>query len=183
MNKIIRRTVFTTIALLSATAQAERADRTKPVNLEADRVSVDDKQQIQTFEGNVRLTQGTISISTGKLIVRQDAEGFQRGIAYGGADTAGGAVGLARFKQKREGRSDFIEGEAERIEHDNRTEKTEFFGRAKVKSGLDEVRGPYISYDGKTENYVVSGAAEKGGRVSAVIQPKEKSKPDSATKP
>ena len=79
MNKIIRRIVFTAFALLSATALAERADRTKPVNLEADRVSVDDKQQIQTFEGNVRLAQGTLSISTSRLIVRQDAEGFQRG--------------------------------------------------------------------------------------------------------
>lgn len=190
MKNSTRLFVFAATVFVSMPAHAERADRTKPVNLEADRVSVDDKQQIQTFEGNVRLTQGTITISTSKLVVRQDAEGFQRGIAYGSAGSAGdkdatanGAEGLARFKQKREGRSDFIEGEAERIEHDNRTEKTEFFGRAKVKSGLDEVRGPYISYDAKTENYVVSGAAEKGGRVSAVIQPKEKSKPDTSAKP
>lgn len=186
MNNSLRLLIFVATTLLSMTAQAERADRTKPVNLEADRVSVDDKQQIQTFEGNVRLTQGTITISTSKLVVRQDAEGFQRGIAYGSAGDKGapasGTEGLARFKQKREGRSDFIEGEAERIEHDNRTEKTEFFGRAKVKSGLDEVRGPYISYDGKTENYLVSGA-EKGGRVSATINPKDKYKPDAATKP
>lgn len=187
MKNLTRLLVLAAITLVSMAAQAERADRTKPVNLEADRVSVDDKQQVQTFEGNVRLTQGTITISTSKLVVRQDAEGFQRGIAYGNTGGTGevttGAEGLARFKQKREGRSDFIEGEAERIEHDNRTEKTEFFGRAKVKSGLDEVRGPYISYDAKTENYVVSGAAEKGGRVSAVIQPKEKSKPEASAKP
>ena len=79
MNNSLRLLIFVATTLLSMTAQAERADRTKPVNLEADRVSVDDKQQIQTFEGNVRLTQGTITISTSKLVVRQDAEGFHLG--------------------------------------------------------------------------------------------------------
>ena len=172
--------VFIPFLIIASAAQAERADRGKPVGLEADRVSVDDKQKIQTFEGNVRLTQGTMSISTSKLVVRQDADGFQSGIASGGTEAN---EGLARFKQKREGRNDFIEGEAERIEHDNRTEKTEFFGRARVKSGLDEVRGPYISYDGKTENYLVSGAGGKGGRVTATIQPRDKTKPETATKP
>lgn len=183
MKNMSIRLTLALITLVSFSAQAERADRSKPVNLEADRVAVDDKQQIQTFEGNVRLSQGSMSISTSKLVVRQDAEGFQKGIAYGGVSDGGDSGGLARFKQKREGRNDYVEGEAERIEHDNRTEKTEFFGRARVKSGLDEVRGPYISFDGKTENYVVSGASGKGGRVTATIQPKDKSKPEPAAKP
>lgn len=175
---------FASLTCLSFSAFAERADRSKPVNLEADRVAVDERQQIQTFEGNVRLSQGSMSITTSKLVVRQDAEGFQKGIAHGGSSEN---AGLARFKQKREGRNDFVEGEAERIEHDNRTEKTEFFGRARVKSGGDEVRGPYIAYDGKTENYVVSGdggsTGGKGGRVTATIQPKDKSKSDASAKP
>ena len=42
--------------LLAAPAvQAEKADRDKPVNIEADRVSVDDVKKLQTFEGNVQL--------------------------------------------------------------------------------------------------------------------------------
>ena len=172
--------VLLPLMMVGLIAQAERADRSKPVGLEADRVSVDEKQKIQTFEGNVRLTQGTLSISTNKLVVRQDADGFQNGVAFGGTEAN---EGLARFKQKRDGRNDFIEGEAERIEHDNRTEKTEFFGRARVKSGLDEVRGPYISYDGKTENYVVNGAGSKGGRVTATIQPRDKTNSETPVKP
>jgi lipopolysaccharide export system protein LptA len=183
--------LFASAVFFSFPAQAERADRSKPVNLEADRVAVDERQQIQTFEGNVRLSQGSMSISTGKLIVRQDAEGFEKGTAFGGPSgnkaDLGESAGLAKFRQKREGRNDFVEGEAERIEHDNRTEKTEFFGRARVRSGGDEVRGPYISYDGKTENYVVSGvggsSAAKGDRVTATIQPKEKSKAEPTSKP
>jgi len=151
-------------------ANADKADREKPVHLEADRISVDDAKKLYILEGNVQLVRGTLVIHTAKLVVSQDADGFQKGIAYGGTN------GLAHFRQKREGRNEYVEGEAERIEHDGRQEKTDFFNRAYIKSGLDEVSGQYISYDGRSENYVVTGsgstAAGKGERVRAVIQPK-----------
>jgi len=157
--------------LASTAAYAERADRDKPVNLEAARVTVDDAKKVHVFEGNVLLSQGTLTIRAERLVVTQDAEGFQKGIATGGAD------GLASFRQKREGKSEYVDGKAERIEYDSRAEKSEFFARAQVKSGQDEVRGHYISYDGKTEQYLVTavpGAAQNSeqGRVRAVIQPK-----------
>lgn len=164
-----------------SSAHAEKADRDKPVQLEADKVTVDDKQQLHVYEGNVVLTQGTLTIKANRLNVKQDADGYQRGIALGGADSRNG---LAWFRQKREGKDDYVEGEGERIEHDNRSEKTEFFTRAHLKSGLDEVSGQYIIFDSKTENYVVSsspGGVAKAGvpaaasqRVIAIIQPKNK---------
>jgi lipopolysaccharide export system protein LptA len=155
-------------------ALAERADRDKPVNLEADRITVDDLKKVQVFEGNVQLVQGTLVIRTDRLVVTQDAEGFQHGTAHGGAN------GLARFRQKREGKDEYIEGEAERIEYEAKGEKAQFFVRAMVRSGLDEVRGQYISYDGRTERYLVTSGpdgtsamtAGKPDRVRAVIQSK-----------
>ncbi len=170
---LILASLFITLAM---PARAEKTDREKPINLEADRISMDDIKKQQIFEGNVILTQGTMQIRTDKLVVTQDADGFQKGVATGGAN------GLARFKQKRDGSDDYIEGEAERIEHDAREEKTEFFVRAWVKNGLDEVKGQYISYDSLTEKYVVTNGAgqtktAKGAeqaRVRAIIQPKGK---------
>lgn len=159
--------------LSSGAALAERADRDKPMNLEANRITIDDAKKVQIFEGNVQLVQGTIVVRAEKIVVSQDADGFQRGTALGG----GGR--LATFRQKREGKDEYIEGEAERIEYFGKADKVELFGQAHVKSGLDEVHGQYISYDGTTENYVVSGGpadAAKGGkpeRVRAVIQPKQ----------
>ena len=44
---------------LALPAHAEKADREKPINLEADRISMDDVNKVQVFEGNVILTQGT----------------------------------------------------------------------------------------------------------------------------
>jgi lipopolysaccharide export system protein LptA len=152
-------------------AHAERADRDKPVNLEADRITVDDAKKQHVFDGNVTLTQGTLVIRANRIVVNQDADGFQKGVATGNP---------ARFRQKREGSDEIVEGESERIEHDARSEKTEFFNRAWVKSGLDEVKGNYISYDALSERYVVTSASDAkggtpaGGRVRAVIQPKQK---------
>lgn len=152
---------------------AEKADREKPINLESDRVTVDDAKQIATFEGRVVLTQGTLVIRGDRMEVRQDSQGFQYGTTWGN---------LAYFRQKREGYDEYIEGWAERIEYDGRADKVQMFNRASMKKGADEVRGNYISYDANTEFFqVIGGGARAGdgsdGRVRAVLQPKPKAKP------
>ncbi|MDD3354946.1 lipopolysaccharide transport periplasmic protein LptA [Zoogloea sp.] len=175
--------LFLSAAILSLTlggaspAQAERADRNKPVNIEADKVTVDDKNKIHIFQGRVQLTQGTLTIRSDKLIVSQDLEGYQRGIATGGEG------GLARFRQKREGKNEWVEGEGERIEHDARSELSQFFQRARVRSGDDEVRGQYIQFNGLTETYLVTNGPNattipsQQGRVQVTLQPKKKEAP------
>lgn len=179
MKTATRLCAAATILVLTFSAQAEKADRDKPINLEADRVSMDDINKIQIFEGRVVMTQGTMQLRASKVVVTQDADGFQK------CDAAGGANGLSRFRQKRDNSDDYFEGEAERIVHDARTEKTEFFVRAWVKSGLDEVKGHYISYDALTEKYLVTNkggetraaTGEAQARVRAIIQPKNKNAP------
>lgn len=168
------------VALLCAgDVRAEKADREKPINLEADRVTVDDAKQIATFEGKVVLTQGTLVIRGNRMEVRQDNQGFKNGVTWGD---------LAYFKQKREGYDEYIEGWAERIEYDGRADKVQMFNRAMMKKSGDEVRGSYISYDANTEFFQVTGgspqAASGGdGRVRAVLQPKSKGKPAAVPKP
>ncbi len=178
MKPVSRQRLFiTSLALLALTtppAHAEKADRGKPVNIEADRVTVDDKNKIHIFEGHVVLTQGTLTIRSDKLVVSQDAEGYQRGIATGGEG------GLARFRQKREGKNEWVDGEGERIEHDARSELSQFFQRGRVKSGEDEVRGQYIQFNGVTETYLVTNGPNattvpsQQSRVQVTIQPKKK---------
>lgn len=160
--------------LTTAPALAEKADRDKPLLLDAGLLTVDDAKKVRIFTGDVRIAQGSLTILCEKLVVSDDPEGVQSGVATGGPG------GLARFRQKREGKDEYVEGEAERIVYDGKAEKTEFFQRAHIKSGRDEVRGHYISYDGKSENYVVSSAPGGGAsapgpsdRVRAVIQPRK----------
>ncbi|HEX9673371.1 MAG TPA: lipopolysaccharide transport periplasmic protein LptA [Burkholderiales bacterium] len=161
------------LAALAAPAVAEKTDRDKPVNLEADKVTIDDARQIALFEGNVVLTQGTLQIRGERMQVRQDKEGFKYGTTWGSP---------AYFKQKRDGFEEYIEGWAERIEYDGRAESMQMFNRAQLKRGQDEVRGNYISYDAKSEFFQVTGGNGAGpngpeSRVRAVIQPKSKDKP------
>jgi len=164
---------------LAVPAPAEKADREKPINLEADRVTLDDVKQTAHFEGNVLLNQGTMQIRGDRMEVRQDKEGFKYGVTWGTP---------AYFRQKREGYDEYIEGWAERIEYDGRTETMQMFNRAQLKRGQDEVRGNYISYDARTEFFQVTGGGKSAatggsdGRVRAVIQPKSKDKPQ-ATPP
>jgi lipopolysaccharide export system protein LptA len=153
-------------------AGAERADLDKPVNLEADRVDLDDAKKEAVFVGNVTLTQGTLTIKADKIIVKQDASGFQYGIAYGNP---------AHFRQKREGSDEYIEGFSERLEYDGKADKVQMFTNARIQHGGDEVRGDYISYDAVTEFFQVIGGGKSAatggnpqGRVRAVIQPKTK---------
>ena len=166
------------LTALALPASAEKADRDKPVNLEADRVTIDDAKQIAIFEGNVMLTQGTLQIRGDRMEVRQDKEGFKQGTTWGSPAT---------FRQKREGYDEYIEGWAGRIEYDGRVETLQMFNRAQLKRGQDEVRGNYISYDARSEFFQVTGvspntpvSSEPEGRVRAVIQPKSKEKPPAA---
>lgn len=166
------------VLLLATAAHAEKADREKPMHLESDRVTVDEAKQTAVFEGNVVLTQGTLTIRSDRMQVRQDDEGFRFGTAWGN---------LAYFRQKREGYDDFIEGWAERIEYDGRADKVQMFNRASMKRGPDEVHGNYISYDAVTEFFQVVGGGTKAatadnpqGRVRAILQPKPKDKPAAA---
>lgn len=154
-------------------AFAERADRDKPMLLEANRVSIDDAKKVQILEGDVVITKGTMLLKADRIIITEDAYGFQKGTAFSGKS------GLARFRQKREGKDEYIDGEAERIEYNTRSEVAELFHRAWVQSGDDQVRGDYIWYDSISEKYLVTAGETRDPkapppRVRAVIQPKNK---------
>lgn len=151
-------------------ALAEAADRDKPIELEADTVTVNDAKKTSTYSGNVILTQGTLVIRADKLIVREDKEGFQHSTSTGNPTT---------FKQKREGKNEYMEGSAQRIEYDGRMDKVQLYTKAWVKRGEDIVYGDYISYDANAEYAEVIGGAKSesgtsSGRVKAIIQPKNK---------
>jgi len=159
-----------TFACVCMSANAERADRDQPVNVEADSVEIDDKKQEAVFSGSVVLTQGTLMLRADRIVVKQSESGFQSAVAHGKP---------AYFRQKREGFDDFIEGQAERLVYNGEAEKIELFIKAKLKRGGDEVRGAYISYNALTEFFEVNSGDDNAmppgsprGRVRAIIQPR-----------
>lgn len=157
---------------MAINVHAEKADRDKPIDLEADSVTVNDAKQTSTYTGNVILTQGTLIIRGDKLVIREDSHGFQHSTSYGNPTT---------FKQKLEGKSEYMEGSGQRIEYDGRMDKVQLYTKAWVKRGEDIVHGDYIMYDANAEYAEVIGGGSQAatpatptGRVRAVIQPKNK---------
>jgi lipopolysaccharide export system protein LptA len=158
------------LLLAAPVCLAERADRDKPVHLEADQVLIDDAQQTSTFTGNVQFTQGTLLIRGEKIVVVEDKDGYKLGTAYGHP---------ASYRQKREGLDEYIDGYGERIVYDTRAETVDFYVQARVVRNLDDVRGQHITYSQKTEIFQVhstdpSTATTPPKRVRAVLQPKPK---------
>ena len=157
------------LAAMSAfSAKAEKADREKPTQVEANRMTSDEARRISIFEGNVVLTKGTLQLQADRVVVRQDADGFQTATATGSP---------VRFRQKSDPRGGaegvWIEGQAGRIEIDEKNERIELHQNAQVTRDKDEVRGSYILYDQRSEFFSVSSAKDApGSRVRAVIQPK-----------
>ncbi len=165
------------IALSGTLALAEKADNSKPMNIESDALRYDDLKQLSVFTGRVVMTKGSIVIRGGMVAVRQDAQGYQF------AEVTAETGKLAFFRQKREGVDEFIEGEAEKIEFDGRADTVKFIKSAQMRrlrgaSLADEVTGSTILYNNGTDVFTVDGGVTRSpadksrGRVRVVLTPK-----------
>ncbi|KND55846.1 LptA, protein essential for LPS transport across the periplasm [Candidatus Paraburkholderia kirkii] len=166
------------VALTALPAHAEKADRDKPLNIEADNMSYDDLNQKNIFTGHVVATKGTIVIKADRVEVTQDPQGYQ----YATGTSSGNA--LSYFRQKRDGVDEYIDGKAVRIDYDGKNDFTKLTTRATVRrlQGLttvqDEVHGSVITYDGQKDFYTatagkdVAGPGNLTGRVRAMLAPR-----------
>ena len=156
-------------------AWAEKADKDKPVNIEADTASMDDAQKIAIYQGHVVLTQGTLMITAERIEVRQDDQGFSSG------DATGKPV---YFREKMEASDEYAEGWANHLEYDGRGDKLKLTGQARLKRGEDDLRGNLITYDGTSEYFQAQGSISGSpGRVRAVIRPKNANATPGKTSP
>ena len=180
------------LALLLAAAfplaHAEKADRSKPLTIEADQPgTLDLVKQVVVFNGNVVVAQGTMAIRAERVEVRERADGHRSATAVG----SGGKP--ASYKQQRDAVDESIEGVADRIEYDSRGDVVRFAGNAQVRrlrggAPADEIIGALITYDSGNETFSVQGApapvagASSGpgnGRIKVTLAPRPE-KPDAA---
>jgi lipopolysaccharide export system protein LptA len=157
-------------------ALAERADRNKPMTLESDRPCVVDlRKQTSVCSGNVVVSQGTLQLRAERLELGESADGYQVVHAIGSDSQP------ARFKQKRDGLDETIEGQARRIDYDGSSGVLNFDGQAVVRrlrgsTLADEIQGASIVWDSRSEQFNVKGgaatASNPSGRVRAVITPR-----------
>ena len=166
-------------------ASAEKADRDKPINYQADTGDVNVQTKVGTLIGNVILTQGTLRIHADKIVFHQNPDNSVSATAWGNPIT---------FREKRDNVDEYYEGVAQRAEYDGQKRFLELFDRALLRKGTDEIRSNYISYDAATEFFKAEGRPDSrpaaagetalGARVRGVFQPQQKdaAKDDKASK-
>jgi lipopolysaccharide export system protein LptA len=174
-HRPLRRLLLLGLLLAATAGQAEKGDRAKPMTIEADQPgTVDLQRQVVVFSGNVVITQGTMVIRADRIELRERPDGYRA------ASAIGSAARPATFRQKRDGVDEVIEGVAERIDYDGRTDMLTLAGQAAVRrlragTVADEVLGSQITWDNTRELFTVVGgaatAANPGGRVRAVFTP------------
>ena len=145
--------LFSLASVLACIAplRAERADREKPTTIDADRLSHDDQKQITTFTGNVVLTKGTLIMRGDRMELWQDSAGNTFGTMIGNP---------ARFRQKRDGVNEFMEGESRRLDYNGKDEIVTLSQNAllrRLEGDLlkDQVAGDVLTYNNITEQYQV----------------------------
>ena len=177
-NNVMKKLLFAAVLGLAAfNVAAEKADANKVATIEYDDALANQINQTVTLTGNVIVTKGTLLLKADKAVYKDTDDGITVVL-----NAAPGK--LATFRQKRDGGPDlWVEGEAQRIEYDERSSMVKLFGRAKIRQlegtrMTDETQSEFISYDNLREVFVsrndAGGASKPGaGRGRMIIAPRK----------
>lgn len=182
MKKIF---AFALFGLAALGASAEKADAGKQAEILYNTLHVDEVTQTSTLTGDVVVTKGTLVLRAEKAVVKQTPEDDMLVTLNAGTGK------LASFRQKRDGGPDlWVEGEAQRIEYDERTAVMKLFGSAKIRQTEGgrttlENQAEFISYDSLREVFVArneaNGESKTGGTRGKMIIAPRKPRPAPAT--
>jgi len=74
------------VAGLAMPAQAEKADRLKPITIQADSTGkLDLQKQVAEISGNVVITKGTMVIHAARVEISKTPGGYDKAVAFGEA--------------------------------------------------------------------------------------------------
>jgi lipopolysaccharide export system protein LptA len=160
-------------AMTPALANAEKADRDKPINFSAEQpAEVDFEKRVGTLRGNVVITQGTMTIRADRIDFKQNPDNSLSATAIGNP---------VSFRQKKDDSDEYYEGYAQRAVYDGQKQLLELFDRALLKQGNDEIRSNYVSYNSASGIFKAEGRPDTpgvegpGDRVRGVFQPRAES--------
>jgi len=139
------------VLLQSMPAQAERADGLKRLDIKSADFYLDNVSRNAVATGNVLITRGTTVLSADRAEVKEAPDGYRTLILT----VAPGK--LATFRQKRDGGPDlWTEGQAERIEYDERTDVVKLLSKAMIRQlegqrVTHQMEQAFISYDNRKD--------------------------------
>lgn len=153
------------LALLPLAARGLDADRDQPINIEADKASLNDRTGFSVYEGNVKLQQGTLIFTGNRMTVQLTDKQLDTIVLSGNPATA---------VQRPQGKDTDQHAEAGRIEYYANDERIILLDKARVwETGDEEFRSERIVVNLKTDT-VDAGGGGDSGRVHITLQPKDK---------
>jgi len=167
------------MGLLGMPTWAEKADRDKPLLIEADAMRHDENKLLTHFTGQVVAFKGTMVLRGARMEVQQDKNGQQIAQIWAAPNER------VFFRQKREGVDEFTEGEGEMMIYDSQADVVTLVQRAEVRilRGTvlaDQITGQKIVFNNTTEVMTVDGpapgakpTAPRDQRVRAVLTPRK----------
>lgn len=167
-------------SLLAWPCLAEKADRDKPMQIEADSMRHDEAKLLTQFTGKVVATKGTLVLRAARMEVQQDSQGRQVAKLWAAPSER------VFFRQKREGLNEYTEGEAEEVTYDNQADVVTLTRRAEMRvlrgtEVANQLQGHSIVFNNITEVITVDGQPSQSAerRVRATLVPRAKT-PDTA---
>lgn len=164
-----------------ATAPATASSSTKPAEepdtiILSDTLHYNDIKKTSIFTGNVVMTRGLMTLRSNKLVVHQDADGYQYGTATAKPNQ------LVTIRQERPEQYEVIKAKGLRAEYNGKTNEIEMIGQAVITRYIcgkefDQISGERVKYNQKKntyEAYAGPNSTTKNGRVRSVAQPREK---------
>ncbi|WP_105900797.1 lipopolysaccharide transport periplasmic protein LptA [Vibrio gangliei] len=148
-------------ALIPAASWALTSDQKQPIHITSDSQDLDMKSNKVTFTGNVKLTQGSILLTSDKLIVFRNAK-------TGELTEIQGYGKPSHFSQKTDD-GKLLKGQANKLVYNVASDELVMTDNAELHQDDSTIKGKVITYHISSQNLKANGG--NGERVSTVIQP------------
>jgi lipopolysaccharide export system protein LptA len=156
------------LLLLPLQSWALDADRDEPIEVEADRLEVREGEKVSIYEGNVKLIQGSLEITSDRLVIHfNDANEL----------TLMEMTGTPAKLRQLDNEQNEIVGEAEQIDYSEAQALLVMRQSAYLDMAGDIIRSDLIRLNTDT-NDIEAGSTQSDDRVKMVIKPRQKPAPD-----
>ncbi len=151
---------------LALQAFALESDISKPMNIRANSVEINDKTGVSTYRGNVVVIQGSMKITADILWVTHNTEHKLMKIVAEGRP--------ATYKQRPDNKDQDVRAQARRMEYFANRSLLVLKRQASLSQGGNVFKSGKILYNLKTDRILAGARQTKGSRVNITIEARDK---------
>jgi lipopolysaccharide export system protein LptA len=155
------------LGLLPLQSIALDSDRDQAIEVEADHLEVREQEKISIYEGNVKLIQGSLNISSDRLVIHFNDANELTLMEMTGQP--------ARFRQLDNKQQEML-GEAEQIDYTESESLLLLRRSAHFRHAGDAIKSDFIRFNTVT-NGIEAGGTQSDDRVKMVIKPRSNQTP------